>query len=245
MRNDSGLNEIVVKTYDDAIKPAINGAKFCINFLISKVKPYMYEKIKESNYRIREIDRKLSKKYNKIPDENKTEPRISILGPAIETLKYNLDEEHIRELFVNILINEMDNRKQSKVLLAYIEIIKQITGEDAKTLKALKNKRNMIMLYFDSTEKETKAYINLDQILIVEQNTYIHPSKITLENLERLKILDIEKYATIPQLQKTCDFLFDLKKGEYKVKDESVVTKRVAVVNITDFGKNFIDICCS
>lgn len=248
INNDEHNNSssILKKIYDDSITPAINGAKFCINFLTHSVKPYMYEKIKESEYRIKEIDTKLDEKYKNIPDEDKVDPRISILGPSIEILKYNLDEEHIRNMFINILAGEMDNRKQAKILPAYPEIIRQLSSEDADCLKSFsKLKRDIVIMYFDAKNIDTNEYINLDQIIVCGHHTYLKSKKIVLENLERLKIIQIHEYKSIPKLQETCDFIFDIKKHDYQIKDNQVLRQRIGTIEITDFGKDFIDICCS
>lgn len=136
------LTETINNTYKDAIQPVAQkvgkGLVFCFEFLASTIKPYMYEKIEEAKYKCKEIDKKLEEKYNKTPVENRTMPRTCIIGPALDVLKYNLDEEHIKEIFINILTNEMDTRNQSKVLPAYINIVNQLSKLDAEFLKIFK-----------------------------------------------------------------------------------------------------------
>lgn len=92
------FTETINNTYRDVVQPIAQktgkGVAFCFEFLTNKIKPYMYEKVEEAKYKCKEIDKKLEKKYSKIPDENKTMPRTCIIGPALDVLKYNLDEEH-------------------------------------------------------------------------------------------------------------------------------------------------------
>lgn len=59
--------------------------------------------------------------------EERVESSINIVGTTIESLKYNLDEEHIKDMFTNILISDMTKDKKEKVLPAYIEIVKQLS----------------------------------------------------------------------------------------------------------------------
>ncbi len=223
---------------------------FCWDFLTAKIKPIMYETIRECDYKLKEIDIKLAKKYEKIPDDNRTEPRLSIVGPAIDVLKYNLDEEHIKEMFVNILTGEMDNRKQNKILPAYAEIIKQLSKEDAMLLKSLKQIRKqqlstcILRLKFDNQE----GYIDLDTIIVDSLNHTIKPKKIVLENLERLNIIKLSNNIIFPANEKMVKNAFNYYKSNYFIGDkppEAKLTYTDGSLIITDFGWNFIDICCS
>lgn len=223
---------------------------FCWDFLTAKIKPIMYETIRECDYKLKEIDTKLAKKYEKIPDDNKTEPRLSIVGPAIEVLKYNLDEEHIKEMFVNILTSEMDNRKQNKILPAYTEIIKQLNKEDAILLKSLKQIRKQQLstcitrLEFNNDE----GYMDLDTIIVDSLNHTIMPKKIVLENLERLNIIKLSTYIMIPANKEIVKNAFDNYKSNNFIGDKTTEANLTYIdgsLTITDFGWNFIDICCS
>ena len=48
------------------------------------------------------FQREMEKKYNNIPLENRCEPKINIVGPALEALKFNLLEDELREMFKNL-----------------------------------------------------------------------------------------------------------------------------------------------
>lgn len=223
---------------------------FCWDFITAKIKPVMYETIRECDYKLKEIDIKLAKKYEKIPDINKTEPRLSIVGPAIDVLKYNLDEEHIKEMFVNILTGEMDNRKQNRILPAYAEIIKQLSKEDAMFLKSLKQMKKhqlstcITRLEFDSKE----GYVDLDTIIVDGLSHTIKPKKIVLENLERLNIIKLSNNIILPANKEIVKNAFNYYKSTTNLCDKSLKTRLAYTdgsLTITDFGWNFIDICCS
>ena len=76
-------------------------------------------------------------KYDNIPVEYQVEPTSYIALKGVNELSYALEEEHLKEMFENLLIADMDSRKQSKVLPAYIEIIKQLNKDDAKLFKTI------------------------------------------------------------------------------------------------------------
>ena len=92
---------------------------------------YKLEKVLFEKYIIAQIDNIDTKKI--------VEPRLSVVGPTIENLKYNMTEEQIRKMYENILIGELNEDIHSKILPAYIEIVKQLSKEDAVFLKSLKD----------------------------------------------------------------------------------------------------------
>lgn len=250
----ANATELLNKAYDDTIHPIASSAKsglgFCINFLTSGIKPYMYKKIKESEFRLKEIDDELTSRYNKIPDKNKIDPRTNILGPAIDVLKYNLEEEHIRNLFTNILISEMDNRKQSKVLPAYIEVVRQLSKEDADTLVFIKQnqiKNEPIMKIEYRFTSGGFRYVSNDIVLILNNN-YTILNSIIIDSLLRQNIIEID-FMEFRNDESVYTSTFEQIKlrDEFKIlpADVKELDFSRGLLKITDFGENFIDICLS
>ena len=58
------------------------------------------------------------------------------VGPAIESLKYTIQDDELRDLFEKLLVSTLDNRKQ--VFPSFVEIIRQLSPDEAKLLKELK-----------------------------------------------------------------------------------------------------------
>ena len=76
-------------------------------------------------------------KYNNIPEENRTEAELHIVGPAMESLKYNIMNDDLAEMFSNLLISDLDNRTQNLCSPAFVKIIEQLSPTDAKVYKYL------------------------------------------------------------------------------------------------------------
>lgn len=72
------------------------------------------------------------KQVTEIPDRYLQEPPISILGPAIEASKFYIDEEEIRKMFANLISSSLDQRKNPIIHHSFVEIIKQMSPNDAK-----------------------------------------------------------------------------------------------------------------
>ena len=86
------------------------------------------------------FERKMQEKYNNIPEENRTDAPVNILGPMLESLKYNIDEEYLQNLYANLLATSMDKTKQQKVHPKYVATISSMNETDAKVFKYLYNK---------------------------------------------------------------------------------------------------------
>lgn len=83
----------------------------------------------------------LSDKLNAKPKECLVEPRMQVVGPAVENAKYCMDEPKIREMFQNLLANAADERYQSKVHPSFSAIIAQMSPLDAENLSLFRKKR--------------------------------------------------------------------------------------------------------
>lgn len=209
--------------------------------------------IAEREYKLKEAMENMKKKYDKIPEKYRVEPSSYIALKGINELNYCLDEEHLKKMFENILISDMDSRNKSKVLPGYIEIIKQLNKSDAEFLKLLKNSTpNKHGLYMISLFVENKwgfewvsgNYIvtNWNEIQMnkeYEIEKICNASNIVLDNLIRNRLVEIPNNYNFC-FEELYEKIFEYAKKELN-RDE--IKYKPRVLKITDFGKNFIDIC--
>lgn len=152
--------------------------------------------IAERPYKLEIAMKEMREKYEKIPEENRVEPSSYIALQTINNLNYSLDEDYLKELFTNILISDMDNRKKNRVKPAYIEMVKQMSKEDVEFLKNLKDKNlnfplPMLQLRLSFLQG---GYIDIENKLIINTNNseeLIAINPIVLNNLLRLNIITI------------------------------------------------------
>lgn len=248
------LTDVTKEAYNDTLKEPLKSSSgivsttldFVHNTIFYPMQKYnLYAENKLNNYQ-----KELEQKATSIPTSNLIEPRINILGPTVEGLKYNLDETHIKEMFTNILLSEMDIRMQSKVLPSYIEIVKQLSTDDAKFLKFSKVnqlKNEPIMQLEIKTSDNGCYYPSNDMFLITKQEYQLIPA-IVLDNLSRLKIIDID-FMSWRNKASIYDEAFQKIKKENMLNIIPGVNEHLSfskgLLKITDFGKNFIDICLS
>lgn len=210
--------------------------------------------IAERPYKMEIELKKMQAKYDCIPVEYQVEPSSYIALKGVNELNYALEEEHLKEMFVNLLISDMDSRKQSKVLPTYIEIIKQLNKDDAKFLKLLyENDNNICTISLKLHTKDQEGYSELDNYIIYNfknENGTTGFSSLKLnplitDNLLMHGLIQIDYTMYYP----TCDIqyktLFDSVKNKYKIEQNSSLSYEKGIIRLTNLGLNFIDICLS
>ncbi|KRC63626.1 hypothetical protein ASE12_01910 [Aeromicrobium sp. Root236] len=79
----------------------------------------------------------MARKLDGIPDEELISPKPSVAGPAMEGLRYSLDEPTLKDMYLELLATATDRRVEGKAHPSFAEIIRQLSGEEAALLKAL------------------------------------------------------------------------------------------------------------
>lgn len=62
-------------------------------------------------------------------------PPISVAGPILEALRFTVDDDELRNMFVNLLAATMDPASTSNAHHSFVEIIKQLSPDEARILK--------------------------------------------------------------------------------------------------------------
>lgn len=241
------LTKVANKTYDDLASKTLKSTgnagstvvDFLHNFILYPLQKYnIYAEYKLQNYKD-----ELVKKANKIPKESLTLPRVNIFGPTLEGLKYNLDEQYIKDMFTNILISDMDSTKQSKVLPAYIDIVRQLSKDDSSFLKTLRESESYSKGFFYIELHNLENYILLgytDSEGILSNFNIVKLNPIIIDNLLRLRLIEIpSRFFT---KQEVYNKMYEIVTSNSLITYGNYTPK---ILCITDFGKNFIDICLS
>lgn len=207
--------------------------------------------IAERPYKLDKELKKMRAKYDSIPSEYQVEPSSFIALHGVEELNYSLDEEHLKKMFENLLISDMDARKKGRVLPSYIEIIKQLSKEDALLLQFLKENQIMndpiIKIKYIIDDKGNFTYAS-NNLFLVTNNNYKILNSIVIDNLLRLNIVNISF-----DLHRSDENIYS--KCFSQIKDSTLFQKLPngakelghsdGIIQITDFGKNFMNICLS
>lgn len=195
----------------------------------------------------------------KIPLEQIQEPRISILGPALEASKFYIEEEEIREMFASLLAASFDSSKNPQLHHSFVEIIKQMSPLDAQNLiKIATISRCPVVKYsIKSEDGFTRPLKNLVFIPTEVINKPIdnsifdfdrHATSIT--NLERLGLIKVDFTSWL-----TDDNRYSLLENNpladayreyfYAQNNNESLDIQKGIVDISPLGMDFYDICLS
>lgn len=203
----------------------------------------------------------LTEKVEKIPLEQIQEPKMSILGPALEASKFYIEEEEIREMFASLLASSFDSSKNPQLHHSFVEIIKQISPLDARNLvKIVQNGRFPVAQYRLRTNKEGHSRL-LKQLVFMpalnsddlykEQDVFDYDRNATsINNLARLGLIDVNLDIWLTddsEYDLLCNnpFLNALKQFHESEDDYPKVEIKKGIIDFTSFGKDFYDICLS
>jgi hypothetical protein len=112
----------ITKTINNALLPLA-----AINFSFDKARAYFSEK----------FEKDLSEKADKIPLEDIVEPKASIAGPTLQGLAFTHEEENLKDMYLSLLATAMNGKTSEDAHPAFVEIIKQLTSEEAHLLKSV------------------------------------------------------------------------------------------------------------
>jgi hypothetical protein len=128
----------VATTINNALLPLA-----AVNFAFDKARTYFAGTFQQD----------LSQKAEAIPPEHIVEPKASIAGPALQGLAFTHEEPQLRNLYLSLLATAMDKRKATDAHPAFVEIIKQMTAEEARLIQNVLRSSNAIALV--EVRKET------------------------------------------------------------------------------------------
>ncbi|HEV8398139.1 MAG TPA: DUF4393 domain-containing protein [Vicinamibacterales bacterium] len=99
---------------------------------------------KARNYFSERFEKELTTKVAEIPADDLIEPKASVAGPALQGLAFSHEEPDLKNLYLNLLATAMDARVAAGVHPTFVEIIRQLTAEEASLLRTVLRERGTI-----------------------------------------------------------------------------------------------------
>ncbi|MDG2951403.1 DUF4393 domain-containing protein [Exercitatus varius] len=190
----------------------------------------------------------LRDKINRLSDDNReiATENLPTLASATEALLYVENQFDLREMFENLIVNTIDNTKITHP--SFVEIIKQLSSEEAKILKVILPLNHMALSECHLILNEQNSFHVLYRNLIC---LYSKDKPFWLENIPSY----IDNWARLGLVTVSLDNYFSDKKA-YDKFDEHPIIKRAnlqykdleppkklniknGLLTITDFGKAF------
>lgn len=129
----------------------------------------------------------------KISEENIQEPKMSVVGPALEASKFYIEEDEIRGMFAKLIASSMDKTQSINIHPSFVEIIKVLSPLDAQNLYSLYHGGDETISKIRVTNKENESYTDhFNHVFLgnpeCQDNNLIESS---IDNLIRLKLVDV------------------------------------------------------
>ena len=241
-----------VPVYQDTLQPSakqigqsLETVTKTVNIALAPIKALVwgYEQIETF------ITSRVSEKLKNVPSENITTPKPEVAGPVVEALRFSGHDINLRELYANLLANAMDKSTIHLAHPGFVEILKNISSDEAILLQAFSTSNQYPLLDVRSKIIEGGSgftvmfsnFSHLHKIVTVERPDLI-PSY--LDNLCRLGILDIPAltHITTPKIYEPLETDTDL--DGLKSHIETVMKRKVELnqkmVKLTSFGNQFV-----
>jgi hypothetical protein len=237
-----------VPIYDDALQPAakqigksLETITKVVNIALVPLKGLVwgYERIEEW------INNRVSQKLEGIPEENIITPPIEVAGPTIEAMRYTAENSGIRELYANLLATSMNKNTQDMAHPGYVEIIKNLTADEALILKSFVG--NDAYPYIDIRSLYANNSYSMRYLCFTKFqrdpsiNTTLVPS--FMDNLCRLGILEKNTNAHLDTAGMYEPLMEDSMLDNVKkliIEEGNTVSYKKAYLQLTTYGKQFI-----
>lgn len=172
---------------------------------------------------------------------------IPAFADMAERLVYLDEEPDLKQMFEDLLISTVDSTKTNINHPAYVEILKQITNQEALNLKKIFSFSHNLPICNILIKKENNQYKSLKEYILINELGDI--SKRELENWERLKLISIsignsslakESYYNYAEdiLTRYDEELNNIRSSYEKAKSVTLELEK-GILSFTDFGKNF------
>ena len=247
-----------VPVYQDVVQPAAQELGKALQTIAKSVHVVLapvsalvwgYDQIKEF------VSTKVSERLRNVPLENIITPKPNVAGPALEALRYTGHESLLSDLYANLLAASMDKSVSHGAHPAFVEIIKQLTPDEAKLVALFVGERSLPLInlrweYKPNPEGNSGGkdiLISFSHLGTAVGCEFPHMTPTYIDNLCRLGLADIptmKMYTT---------------KGAYDALESDPIVKALIAeieknesiqhiierkfLRVTEFGKQFANIC--
>jgi hypothetical protein len=245
---------VLVEVYKDALSPAVKPIGEILSILPRTVKVAFngVEKWlinKEETLRL--TAESVREKIKDVPEEKLVEPEPYVAIPAMQQLSYCVNNEELRELYANLLVSSMNADKKWQVHPAFVDIIKQLTPDEAKFIRNLRplvsinNPLIDVRIEYDEAGSGKTIISNFTNVGLDKIDC---PKNIGsyIDNLERLKLICIP-----PTMELTNKDLYQplinhplmVNRLPEHLPDGVKIGYKYKIFCLTNFGVEFIKIC--
>lgn len=186
-----------------------------------------------------------------VPPEKLVEASPRISGPVLNAARYAGDDEEIQELFAQLLASDIQIDKKSRVHPSFVEIIKQMSTEDAVVMQEVsRDKGSVVLEFLMYQERNAKTYKKgLHYVSTKPEGLDWNDVLRSLSSLVRLGLLSID-YTSYPVISNNKNEEMESERkrledtlGVALANSGGRIAFRVAGHWITALGQDFVSVC--
>lgn len=225
--------------------------------LFMGVETWYYKKKIDQENNLKLYQENIQQELNDIPEDNIQEPKMNIMGPALEASRYYFEEEQYRIMFSKLIAKSCDNRFNTKIHPFFVDAIKQMSPLDAKILSLFKTNDTYPLANYRYKMHNSNGYNHLVKYVFYIDGNYTDPrnNSSSLINLQRLGFITIsfdqfmfendayDIYYNDPFYKQEKRIIKEKFKNPSEICEYDDLIIRRGVLIITPLGQDFLDIC--
>lgn len=249
--------EVAKDAYADAGRPVAKPTGELLGLIPRAVKAALepVEKwVLQREYNIAETKKLLEEQLQGTSPELIQPPEPHIAVPALQYISYCMDNEELRDMYANLLANSMNSVVKNGVHPGFVEIIKQLSPDEAKFLKYMRTNKSIPTIslryaYNDFKKGGVDAIKEFTNVPMLANCEQIYNGEQYIDNLVRLGLLEREtgnsfidktKYDSLKQ---DPEFMRHNDEDVAKYFGFDKCEVREHIVRLTAFGEKFCNIC--
>lgn len=242
-----------VPVYEDAVQPAaqelgkgLETVAKAMNVCLAPLRGLVWGWDQIEDF----LQHKVAEKLSQTPTDEIIEPKPHVAGPAIEALRFTGYEESLRDLYANLLAASMDSKTVSLAHPSFVEIIKQMTPDEARLMKYFSTEELLPLISVRAELVEGSGGRDMAHNLSLFgkdancEHEHLTPSYI--DNLSRLGLISTpDKFYTDAEVYEELEnypSVLELK-NQIDSEEGQRSSNRRGLVQITHLGRQFIKAC--
>lgn len=247
-----------VPIYQDVVQPAaqevgkaLQTVAKTIHVVLAPVSALVwgYDQVKEF------VSTKVAERLKNVPPENLVTPKPNVAGPALEALRYTGHESSLSDLYANLLAAAMDKSTAQGAHPAFVEIIKQLTPDEAKLVALFVNDTTLPLInlrweFKSNSDGKTggkDVLVHFSHLGFIAGCEFPHMAPTYLDNLCRLGLAEIPTFW-----EYTAKGVYDALENDPLVKAAKASIEGNAEIQpiiekkglrVTELGKQFTRVC--
>lgn len=239
--------------YEDALQPTIQETGKILALIPQTIEaallPLRQWNI-EREYKFAETKKLLEHKLENVDPEKIVTPETYVAVPAIQAISYSMDSIELRNLYANLLAKAMNSDTKDYVHPSYIETIKQLSPDDASYFKCIcpLDFRPMIDVKLDFPDS---SQLRLAGNANLFSTNKVKNFELAVDNLSRLGLINIPNgiwYGDDSLYKPLLDILevnYTIEKFKSRYPNAIEISFDKKRIDITAYGQNFYNTCCT